>query len=73
MKNLWKSILKNKTKLSNHIYTKMVKSYCVKQRKMTNCIMGSEKYVKTKNGRLMMTCVCEECKIKKKIYQRANW
>ena len=26
----------------------MVKSYCVKQKKITQCVPGSEKYVKTK-------------------------
>ena len=28
----------------------MVKSYCVKQKKQTECVSGSEKYVKAKNG-----------------------
>ena len=28
-----------------------MKSYCVKQRKMTNCKPGSEEYVVTRNGR----------------------
>ena len=43
----------------------MVKSYCVKQKKQTECIQGSEKYVKAKNGRLMMKCTCAECGITK--------
>ena len=43
----------------------MVKSYCVKQKKQTECKPGSEKYVKSKNGRLMMQCLCNECGIKK--------
>ena len=43
----------------------MVKSYCVKQKKQTECIQGSEKYVKAKNGRLMMKCKCAECGITK--------
>ena len=30
----------------------MVKSYCVKQKKQTECVSGSEKYVKAKNGRI---------------------
>ena len=29
----------------------MVKSYCVKQKKQTECVPNSEKIVKTKNGR----------------------
>ena len=40
-------------------------SYCVKQRKMTNCVAGSEQYVKTKNGRNAMKCKCVECGITK--------
>ena len=43
----------------------MVKSYCVKQKKQTECIQGSEKYVKAKNGRLMMKCTCAEYGITK--------
>ena len=43
----------------------MVKSYCVKQKKITQCVPGSEKYVKTKNGRTMMKCKCTECGITK--------
>ena len=40
-------------------------SFCVKQRKMTNCKPGSEQYVKTKNGRNAMKCKCSECGAKK--------
>ena len=42
-----------------------MKSYCVKQRKVTDCIPGSEQYVKTKNGRNAMKCQCIECGITK--------
>ena len=42
-----------------------MKSYCVKQRKVTDCVPGSEQYVKTKNGRNAMKCQCVECGIKK--------
>ena len=42
-----------------------MKSYCVKQRKMTDCLPGSEQYVKTKNGRNAMKCKCAECGITK--------
>ena len=31
----------------------MVRSYCVKQKKQTECVLGSEHYVRAKNGRLM--------------------
>ena len=43
----------------------MVKSYCVKQRKKTDCVPDSETLVQTKNGRLMMKCKCVECGITK--------
>ena len=42
-----------------------MKSYCVKQRKQTECQPGSEQYVKTKNGRNAMKCKCAECGITK--------
>lgn len=40
-----------------------MKSYCVKQRKQTECIPGSEQYFKTINGRNAMKCKCAECGI----------
>ena len=43
----------------------MVKSYCVKQKKQTECVSGSKKYVKAKNGRIMLKCICAECGITK--------
>ena len=43
----------------------MVKSYCVKQKKQTECVPGSERYTKAKNGRTMMKCTCAECGITK--------
>ena len=42
----------------------MVKS-CVKQKKVTECVPGSERYVRTKNKRLMIKCICAECGITK--------
>ena len=42
----------------------MVKSYCVKGKKVTDCIEPSG-YKKTKNGRLMHWCTCAECGITK--------
>ena len=43
----------------------MVKSYCVKERKETECVPGSKHYVKTKNGRTLMACKCASCGITK--------
>ena len=42
-----------------------MKSYCVKQRKQTECVPGSESVVQTRNGRTMMRCKCAECGITK--------
>ena len=42
-----------------------MRSYCVKQKKQTECVPGSEQYVKTKNGRNAMKCKCSECGITK--------
>ena len=42
----------------------MVKSYCVKQKKQTECVEPSG-YTQAKNGRLMFFCTCAECGIKK--------
>lgn len=40
-------------------------TYCVKQKKKTQCVPGSEQYVMTKNGRAAMKCKCSECGITK--------
>ena len=42
-----------------------MKSYCIKQKKQTECVKGSQKYFKAKNGRNMMKCKCAECGISK--------
>ena len=42
-----------------------MKSYCVKQRKQTECLPGSETYAMARNGRRMMKCKCGECGITK--------
>ena len=42
-----------------------MESYCVKQKKQTECVQGSEQYVKTKNGRNAMKCKCAESGITK--------
>ena len=40
-------------------------SYCVRQRKRTECVPNSETFVITKNGRNAMRCICAECGITK--------
>lgn len=46
----------------------MVKSYCVKQRRVTECVPGSERYERAKNGRLILKCKCAKCGITKYIF-----
>ena len=36
-------------------------TYCLKQKKQTACLPGSETFLVTKNGRNAMKCVCSEC------------
>ena len=43
----------------------MVKSYCVKQKKITECIPDSARLVQAINGRWMIKCKCAECGITK--------
>ena len=40
-----------------------MKSYCVRERRQSDCVPGYEKHVKAKNGRSMMKCVCASCGI----------
>jgi len=42
-----------------------MRSYCVKQKKQTECVPGTERFVSTKNKRTMMKCTCAECGITK--------
>ena len=48
--------------LYNIFFIEMVKSYCVKQKKQTECVEPSG-YKTAKNGRLMFWCTCAECGI----------
>jgi len=36
-------------------------TYCVKEKKKTGCLPGSETFLVTKNGRNAMKCVCSQC------------
>ena len=46
----------------------IMRSYCVKQKKVTECVPASERYVRAKNGRIIMKCTCSECGITKTKY-----
>lgn len=50
----------------------MTKSYCVKQKKQTECVPGSEKIVTAENGRKMMKCKRAECGITKVNFAKDN-
>ena len=41
-----------------------MKSYCVKQKKVTECV-GPSGYKNAKIGRILFLCTCAECRIKK--------
>ena len=43
----------------------MVRSYCVTQKKYTECVPKTEEILQTKNGRYVMKCKCAECGITK--------
>ena len=53
----------------------MTKSYCVKEKRITDCIPGSERYKYARNGRLMLQCKCSSCGITKSrfVKQPGNW
>ena len=38
-----------------------MKSYCEKEKRITECVPGSERYQRAKNGRLMLKCICISC------------
>ena len=60
MKTSFEPILKTYNVLSI-----MTKSYCVKERKQTECLEGSERFEKTKNNRLVLKSTCKSCGITK--------
>ena len=46
----------------NDLYNLLyMRSYGVKQKKVTECVPGSERYENSKNGRLILKCKCSEC------------
>ena len=44
--------------------------YCVKERKRTPSVPGSERYEKARNGRLMLKAKCTSCGITKNRFVR---
>ena len=53
-------------------YILYMKSYCVKQKKVSDCVPNFERYMKAKNGRLMLKCTCAECAITKTKFVKNN-
>jgi len=53
--------------------TLKMKIYCVKEKRKTKCVPGSEEIVKSKgNGRLMIRSVCSNCGITKCSFIKSN-
>ena len=42
-----------------------MRSYCIKEKKQTDCVPSSERYERARNGRLMLKCQCASCGITK--------
>lgn len=42
-----------------------METYCVRERKKTKCLPGSERIEKTKGNRLILKCICANCGITK--------
>ena len=43
-----------------------METYCVREKKKTKCVPGSDEIIKAKgNGRLMLRCICASCGITK--------
>ena len=50
-----------------------METYCVKEKKKTKCVPGSEKIIKAKgNGRLMLRCICVNCGIVKHSFIKSS-
>ena len=47
-----------------------MKIYCVKERKRTPSVPGSERYERARNGRLMLKAKCASCGITKNRFVR---
>ena len=48
------------------------KTFCIREKRVTDCAPGSEKLVKTKNGRTMLKCKCASCGITKTRFVKGN-
>jgi len=46
----------------------MTKSYCIREKKQTENVPGSESFQRAKNGRLMLKSKCASCSITKTIF-----
>ena len=48
-----------------------METYCVREKKKTKCVPGSDEIIKAKgNGRLMLRCICKNCGIPKYTFMR---
>ena len=50
-----------------------METYCVREKKKTKCVPGSDEIIKAKgNGRLMLRCICASCGITKHSFIKTN-
>ena len=38
-----------------------MKSYCVREKKQTDCVLSNERYETTKNDKIILKCTCVSC------------
>ena len=50
-----------------------METYCVREKKKTKCVPGSDEIIKAKgNGRLMLRCICKNCGIPKYTFMKSD-
>ena len=52
--------------------TNKIEMYCMKERKRTPNVPGSERYDRARNGRLMLKAKCANCGITKNRFERTR-
>ena len=50
-----------------------METYCVREKKKTKCVPGSDEIIKAKgNGCLMLRCICKNCSIPKYTFMKSD-
>ena len=51
-----------------------MKSYRVREKKQTDCVLSDERYETTKNDKIILKCTCVSCGATKiKFIKQGNW